>query len=119
MTLRSPGFVTEPITGPRTFGSAAPQAIGCRLVEVPGSGWEVRRIWVERFGELMATTLGRKDEGSPKQAPGKPRGHDRPESASKKPLSQPASAAMSCRRPATECQDAPRRSRRCRRASHG
>jgi hypothetical protein len=53
MTLRSAGFVTDPITGPRSFGSAAPQRIGRRATPPLGSGCEVSRIWVERFAVLM------------------------------------------------------------------
>ena len=53
MTLRSAGLVTEPITGPRSRGSAAPQRIGKRVAAVPGSGWDVSRICVVRFGVFM------------------------------------------------------------------
>src|SRR3954451_20724242 len=53
MTLRSAGFVTEPITGPRSVGVAAPQRIGKRAAAVPGSGCEVSRMWVWRLGVFM------------------------------------------------------------------
>jgi hypothetical protein len=49
------------ITGPRVFGSAAPQRIGKRVVDVPGSGCEVSRIWVERLGVFMARPGPSKD----------------------------------------------------------
>src|SRR3954464_13741663 len=62
MTLRSAGFVTEPITGPRAFGSAAPQRIGLFAMPPLGSGWEGRRIWVERFGVLMSELYAEKDK---------------------------------------------------------
>src|SRR3712207_535697 len=54
MTLRWAGFVTEPITGPRRFGSASPQRIAGREAAVSGSGCEVSRIWVERLVTVMA-----------------------------------------------------------------
>jgi hypothetical protein len=52
MTLRSAGFVTEPMIGPRSAGVGAPQRTGKRAVAVPGSGCEVRRIWFDRFGVM-------------------------------------------------------------------
>src|SRR5215203_1339724 len=53
MTLRSAAFVTEPITGPRSRGVAAPQRIGKRAAAVPGSGCEVSRMWVWRFDVVI------------------------------------------------------------------
>src|SRR5829696_4450927 len=69
MTLRSAGFVTEAITGPRSFGSAAPQWMGKRDTAVPGSGCEVSRIWVERLGVVIGvsapeTARAPRDDGS-------------------------------------------------------
>src|SRR5215210_3113776 len=73
MTLRSAGFVTDPITGPRSFGSAAPQRIGRRATPPLGSGCEVRRIWVERFGGFIGKGLyGRIEKASSGACTGTP-----------------------------------------------
>src|SRR4051812_42736989 len=66
MTLRSAGLVTDPITGPRSAGEAAPQRIGNRAAPVPGSGCEVNRIWVLRLSVLMAAFQTSKTPRAPR-----------------------------------------------------
>jgi hypothetical protein len=56
-----PGVVTDPITGPRSLGEPAPQRTGKRTVPAFGSGWEVRRMCVERLGVLMGFRFQRRD----------------------------------------------------------
>jgi hypothetical protein len=46
----SPGLVTDPMTGPRSCGVAAPQRMGKRATPPPGSGCEVRRMWPRAVG---------------------------------------------------------------------
>jgi hypothetical protein len=57
MTLRSAGLVTEPMIGPRSTGSAAPHRTGKRALACPGSGCEVSRIWLVRFGAFTTGIL--------------------------------------------------------------
>src|SRR5918995_4985740 len=88
MTLRSAGFVTEPITGPRSFGSRRPHRIGKRAVAVFGSGCEVSRIWVERFGDVIVNTHARTERAPPDRCPRSPNPCDALESAAIRRLRQ-------------------------------
>src|ERR1044071_4414423 len=57
MTLRSPGFDTVPITGPRSRAVGASQCSGKRAF-ASGSGCEVRRMWSGRFGTVIGSHGG-------------------------------------------------------------
>ena len=57
MTLRWPGVVTVPMTGPRSAAVAAPQRIGSGLPPAD-PGCEVRTMWREPGFFLSIGTLG-------------------------------------------------------------